>query len=1275
MPIRNWDTVNATAETIPGQTLELPTAAPPEPASPWASLGSNPVTDVAASALRQNNIVSNLSGFRPKPPAVPGYNPIADAVVQGFEDNLDRFIRSDSPEESRAIAARIGMENADRKVLGQAGGWGLAASVAAGMVDPVTLASMALPLAAPVTWGSRAARIGAGVAAQVGADTGAEALFHATQETRTLEESMLNIGAGALLTGAFGTLATRVPKTEFDLMRKQLQSELNELPNTGGSTVGAASVRDFTTLDDETIAKGGRFLGMTMGKISPVTRLMQSPLKSVRQLAQKMVEVPYLLEKNFKGMATASSVETDIKRRIARRRIDVVNSLEESFAKYSQRLGSEAQPLSAFKEMISAAARREDKTDVPEIREVLGVMRKMFDDDRTAMQELGVLPEEFDLVGAKSYFSRVWNHDAIAGNRNDFESRLFQWFKANPKLLMPSDEVLSSAEGAPSSNARFFSEDFVGVPEARSVVLRDNGGHEVGRSVLMERGDNLQIVRAQLAPGWKGRGYGQRMIIDALTEAEKLGKNLQSDSAVSVDQLRAYEGLRRKGYRVEYFDEEAVQKALKDKTDLDAGQPVVKKIVSPTRVLEELNALQKVVRETLKAAKEAYTGAKLGNKQARLALNRSLRRAHKIEDKINDLMGEEQTPRITEVIERLKRRLVKEDERAQVLKPKALDTEADQAAKWKERRAEQVELRKIQRAIRKANAAIADAKRVKKHNDDIAAKAQPVHMEDAEVQTAVMETLDRIMGTARGLADVHRAPSAGPTKHRVLDVPDEILEPYLVNDFERVMNGYISAMVPQLEMRRAFGSSTLQAQKDEIMDSSRAAINSLTNVKDKEKLRKATADAIRDLDGMRDRLLGHSGPKGHVPLSFVRAQRVVRSYNYIRLLGSQMLSSFSDYGHLISRYGLTRTAGMTAKFLTNMRANKLTRADAKRMGTALEWTLDSRSSTLAEIGDELAGSKIEAGAQWAAKKFTRATGMATWNSALKAMTAGLEQDAIIRAMRKEKLTPMEQAKLAQNGIGAEHYDRIRDQLAKYGDDSDGLNRARTEMWDDKEAARLVEDAVVKSADIMVVTRGVGDLPLFMDSEVAKTLMQFKSFGMSATNRVLMPLAQGLARGDVASANGLMAMLALGGMTYVVKELAAGREPDLSAARMIPEALNWSGALAYMPDIYDPIAGLVHAPRLSRYSNHRPIETFLGPTLGTATEAYATIAGLTDLGIKQQDLHRLRMMMPMQNVFYLRRIINALEGEAGQAVDAEGATGGSFVDRVTETTPPQSNAGL
>lgn len=944
MPLVTQQAVTYGEDTTPGRGARAP------------ELEATPdVLDVVAAALRQNNVVSSLYDRftqAPLPEPQDDYDPLND--ISGYEEHALRFIRSRSPEETQRIKERIRAELTDREVLRRAGGWGLAASVAAGLVDPLTIASMAIPVAPAIAGASRAARITAGVAASAGIEAASEVLLHENQELRTVGESALNIGAGALLTGAFGTIATRIPRNEFEALRKKLDADLAQAPPS--STVGAAAAAS-TSIEDETIARGGRTLAKTIGRISPLTRLMTSPAKSARTIAQKLAEVPFLLNKNLRGIATSTAVETRVKQLIAQRGHRIIDDLDDAFMRYRQKGGT--LKLREFGREVSKAMRRGDEHAIPEVAEVARKTRRMLEKDREELIKLGALPEEVEVVGAKSYFSRVYDQYAIAANRSELERRLTEWFTANPR--------------------------------------RDEAGN---------------------------------------------------------------------------------------------------------------------------------------------------------------------------IIER-------------------------------------------------------DA---------------------AEVKLAVAETLDRIMGTTRGLADIGGGvKNPAMFKARVLDVPDEVLEPFLVSDFERVMSAYNRAMVPNIELRKTFGSITLERELQEIADEFHVLQTYAKSDVEKEALRQAQASAVADIALLRDRLLGQVGPKGNDSLQLVRLARLARAYNYVRLLGGQTLSSLADYGRIIAQYGLVRTARTTAKFLTSLKANKISRADAQRMGTALEWVLDTRAGTLADIGDELAGSKVEEFAQRATQAFSRITLMAPWNSSLKAITASLEQEAILRLVQGKKISALNRAKLAAHGIGDDMLARIAEQVRQFADDADGMLRARTELWTDREAAQLVEEAVLRSADTLVLSRGVGDLPAFMDREVAKTLLQFKSFGMASVNRLLIPLAQGLAHGDVATANGLAMMLSLGALTYVTKEWSAGREPDLSPERVAAEALNWSGVLGFLPDLYDPLIGApLNLPRLSRYQDRSASESFLGPTVGTFDEVLNTVGRFTDGSVTDRDIHKLRQLLPLQNLFYLRRAINALE---------------------------------
>jgi GNAT superfamily N-acetyltransferase len=87
-------------------------------------------------------------------------------------------------------------------------------------------------------------------------------------------------------------------------------------------------------------------------------------------------------------------------------------------------------------------------------------------------------------------------------------------------------------------------------------------GGEVARMEADVVGDTLQIKLSEVHRGQRGEGIGQQLIQQAYEVAQTQGKRLVSDRAVSAKQLRAYEGLRRKGWTIEYADPVEVQRIL-----------------------------------------------------------------------------------------------------------------------------------------------------------------------------------------------------------------------------------------------------------------------------------------------------------------------------------------------------------------------------------------------------------------------------------------------------------------------------------------------------------------------------------------------------------------------------------------------------------------------------------------------------------------------------------------------------------------------------------------
>lgn len=914
--------------------------------------------DIAAAAFIQNNVVSSLyeratHGF-PQFTPVPEYDVLDD--IKGYEDNWRSFLESESPEETAFIRGLVDSERSNQKVLQDAGGWGLAASIGAGVLDPATLASMALPVAKGATLPSTIGRM---VTTQAAVDTASELAFHSLQETRTVEQSFINVGASTILTGVLGAIAVKVPAKEFAKLEKAISDEIVNSPlEVGARSMGAAQRGADLTITQESIAGIGQRIARTIGRINPLARLMTSQSKVARQVTQDLAETPFMLTKNEQLIANVPAVETLIKKYdapIAR----ISTSLDESYKGYVARLKPEGQnaiKFKQFREEVAGALRRGDESKIPEVQAMARQIRsEVLDPLKKQLQKVGLLGEDVVTAFAQSYLPRLYNVMKIKNNRTAWEDTLNGWF----------------------------------------------------------------------------RGEG-------------------------IDELEA-------------------------------------------------RALTNDVTRT-------------------------------------------------------------------------------------------------------------------------------------------------ILGTIRGMTDFtpQVVVKAGPLKERTLAIPDHVLEPFLENNIEKIMSQHIRTVAPQLEIARRFdGDLDMKQAIQNIKDDYDIKLSAAKNDAEKKALDEALKSDIEDIKGLRDRLLGRAGIPADPDSKLVRGARLMRNYSYVRLLGSQMLSSIADAGRIMTQYGMAKTARSMAVFATNLKAWKGTREEARRMAVGLDWTLNTRGATLGDIG-EYAETAAEEYAQKAANMFTRVTGMATWNSSMKFLASALQQDEILRAAIKGGASQRKLAQFAQIGIAPSDLKKIARQFEKHGE-TDGLHRARTDLWDDKELALKYEAAILKAADTAVLTKGVGDTPLFMSSELGKTIFQFKSFGMAAVNRLIIPVAQGLQRRDLAVMNGLMAMLALGYLRYAAKQWTSDRPIDTDAATVMKEAIDGAGLTTYLAEPYDVFAGMMDLPRFSRYKDRSWLETMAGPNAGTITDMMGTVSDMRRDGVSQRDIHKMRKLLPYQNLFYLRRAINALEEGTGDAL--------------------------
>ena len=243
-----------------GFDVSLPEGTNPEPLQQQPSVWD--------AAFRQNNLLAGM--FRPAKQFEPadGYNPYSDKnELKGYEQWGSAFADSKSPEETAWIKNQIDDENEDRRVLSEAGAEGTLASIAAGIIDPVTVASMFIPGAQ----GSLAARIGSQVAIGAAGTALSEVALNNEQYTRTARESAAHITAGALLSGVFATAGAMITPSVRNAVTREVAEALDNmnasptinnaadaladtLPN--GGSVGAMRIRE-ATLEDLTPVSGG----------------------------------------------------------------------------------------------------------------------------------------------------------------------------------------------------------------------------------------------------------------------------------------------------------------------------------------------------------------------------------------------------------------------------------------------------------------------------------------------------------------------------------------------------------------------------------------------------------------------------------------------------------------------------------------------------------------------------------------------------------------------------------------------------------------------------------------------------------------------------------------------------------------------------------------------------------------------------------------------------------------------------------------------------------
>lgn len=526
----------------------------------------------------------------------------------------------------------------------------------------------------------------------------------------------------------------------------------------------------------------------------------------------------------------------------------------------------------------------------------------------------------------------------------------------------------------------------------------------------------------------------------------------------------------------------------------------------------------------------------------------------------------------------------------------------------------------------------------------------------AKLDEAVIDIDEKVRNLRPG--DMHYtevAPGSGMFKGRV-DIMDEFVEDFLVDDWERLYTGYMKNTSSRINMAERFGQGDGDFMMTESLtklrenaNAKRVQLEEAGDVKAAARVTKNAEKAERDLKYIRDSLLGllHTKAYGDERNIFLHSMlRTARSWNVATKLNSVLTASIPDMARTVTYNGGRDFAPALKKALKSLPLDSMSENEMMELARAADRVTTIRLQQYSEVDDALPLTKAENWAKFISDKAMTVSGIKHWNALQKGVVGGMVNNRIVKAIKDGA----DEQWLKSVGFSDDVAGTVRKQINKHATFEDGMWNMNIDRWDSVDAIDAVETAVIKEADKVVLTPSAGDRPIFMSTEAGATIFQFKSFIAASMNKLVMPLMQEQGARKWAEINSLIAM---GAFTYYLREKLAGREPSSEPAVILREGIDRSGLSSYILEAYNmgnKLAGHPFGDVPARYRSRDKLGAALGPSAGTASELFKAV----DINATPDSrVHAIRKLMPLQNHFLLARPLTVLEGEVAKAAGGTG----------------------
>lgn len=1179
------------------------------------------------------------------------YDPFND-IGEDYQQHTSILAYARNANHMASMKARIDQEKINQDILDRGGITAFVAQMIAGVLDPTIL----IPVAGVTAKGLKGVQqIAKASMATAGSIAVQEAGLQSTQLLRTKQESINAMIGGAILGGALGGVSySLLKKANPDIaikaqkgVKRDLESEFNHIDinkiiakNDGNidgikKDLSSAAVKDVDIAKVSEDARKAFFAGETIEgaaglekvfkRLTPVLNTLQSDFISSRRAIQNLLNNPLRMSKNADFIATSQSVEK-LREQYQADFLNAQNKVSQIYTEYkSKKDGLPKIPMTkdnivarakakingteietSFMEEVGKAMRRNDTHSIPEVQKAAQEYRRIFDSVAKEAVDSKIWEGIPDRKTAESYFSRMFDTQAIEENLPEFHNIVKDWVKK---------EVANS------------------ISKIEEVTKRkaDN---------IQANIDNLQINKFRKA------SFLQEQVGEAIE-----GTDLTIDDVKSMMQALTMGKPKKPQTLTQFVQEKGIDINEHNLNDLSK---------------DGLKEFQK--KNPFKGAIVKEGGQKLDDLLILAKEQGFYRDDADLSDFIDDINNELNDFRvivrendITDYNDYLAFKDLEDSVNSLGINPKQykdydklITNDTGKQIKEKIAKVYEAQSNKEIKALEKKK------KKLYEDMDDKLLDIKAMGIDDYSDEVTL-----NILKNIRGLDSVSpdfkfEIAERGPLKQQKFLIPDEAVEKFLINDADFIAERYIRTMGTDIELIKKFGSTKFE---DVLAPISREYNEMAYKVNAKERLRlkKVYETDEKNLKTVHQILRGtYASSLYSTPDNWIKkATRMTMAWNYMRMLGGVTASSISDITKLVQYNGISKafsdaiipSVKLIPQIVKGMSPREL--AELKLAGKTMEHIASTRALSFADMFQKHGTqTNFEKFIDASAKTFSKYTLINSWNNTMQAMGGVMSQKRLINNILDVSngvdIGKKEKSYLAALGIDAKTSKNFAEQLKKHSEKGeDGFIFANTEKWDNPQLVRSFRTALAKDVESILIQKDIGDVPLFANSVSGKIATQFKSFMFASTTKTLLA---GLQRRDAAQFQAVALFIATGALVYILKEYGRGAEPDFSPNNLIVQGIDRSGMLGIIMEANN-IFEKVGAPGLgrlagkapaSRYASRSIPEALFGPTLGTISNVGLALHGaFSENELTDSDKRNLRKLVPYNNLFYIQWLMNSV----------------------------------